>query len=72
MFQQLYFRDEILNNNEGITDGVYLVGDMMYDAAIQNMEIADNRSNILDLLLTVKNIYYLPYTDPLILIIKRI
>ena len=34
--------------NEGITDGVYLVGDVMYDAAIQNMEIADNRSNILE------------------------
>ncbi|MFN4219613.1 MAG: non-hydrolyzing UDP-N-acetylglucosamine 2-epimerase [bacterium] len=33
---------------EGITQGVYLVGDVMYDAALQCLEIAEKKSNILE------------------------
>lgn len=33
---------------EGVTRGVHLVGDTMYDAVLQFVEIADGRSNILE------------------------
>lgn len=35
-------------NNEGITDGVYNIGDVMYDATLYNIEIAEKKSKILD------------------------
>lgn len=34
--------------NEGITEGVYNVGDVMYDATLYNMELAEKKSNILE------------------------
>mgnify|MGYP000275914317 CR=1 FL=1 len=34
--------------NEGITNGVHMVGDIMYDALINNIEIASKKSNILN------------------------
>ncbi len=33
---------------EGITEGVYLVGDVMYDAALQYLELAEKKSCILE------------------------
>lgn len=33
---------------EGVTQGVHHVGDVMYDATLQNIEIASQRSNVLD------------------------
>jgi UDP-GlcNAc3NAcA epimerase len=44
--------------NEGITKGVHLVGDVMYDAALHNKELAE-RSKILDKLGLEKNGYLL-------------
>jgi len=35
---------------EGISDGIHLVGDVMYDALLENMEIAERRSRILEIL----------------------
>jgi UDP-N-acetylglucosamine 2-epimerase len=37
-------------SNEGITAGVHNVGDVMYDATLYNIEIAEQRSKILDIL----------------------
>ncbi len=42
-------------SREGITDGVHLVGDVMYDAALEFQAVADKRSTILtDLKLSAK------------------
>jgi UDP-GlcNAc3NAcA epimerase len=35
-------------NNEGITEGVHNVGDVMYDASLHFSQIAENKSNILE------------------------
>jgi len=35
-------------NNEGITEGVHNVGDVMYDAALHFSQVAENKSNILE------------------------
>lgn len=43
---------------EGITKGVYLVGDLMYEALISNLQVARNNSNILKKLnLNTKSFY---------------
>jgi len=45
--------------NEGIKNGVYLVGDVMVDALLQNIEIAERKSNILEKLGLRKKEYLL-------------
>lgn len=35
-------------NNEGIVNGVHLVGDVMYDAMLENIKLAEEKSKILD------------------------
>ncbi|SOC38426.1 non-hydrolyzing UDP-N-acetylglucosamine 2-epimerase [Ureibacillus acetophenoni] len=43
--------------NEGITKGVFTVGDVMYDAVLNNMERAEQKYNLADLGLTPKEYY---------------
>ena len=45
--------------NEGITNGVYLVGDVMFDALLHFSKISDMKSNILERLNIKPNEYYL-------------
>lgn len=42
---------------EGITEGVYTVGDVMYDAVIYNMELAERRFNLQNFDLVSKQYY---------------
>lgn len=35
-------------NREGITHGIHLVGDIMYDSLLYNVQLAENRSHILE------------------------
>jgi UDP-N-acetylglucosamine 2-epimerase (non-hydrolysing) len=44
---------------EGITKGVYLTGDVMVDALRENIEIAEQKSNVLDDLSLKLEVYYL-------------
>jgi UDP-N-acetylglucosamine 2-epimerase (non-hydrolysing) len=44
---------------EGIEDGVYLTGDVMVDALQENIKIAEQKSNVLDLLSLKPKEYYL-------------
>lgn len=45
--------------NEGITKGVYLVGDVMYDAILANIKLAKKKSNVLKNLNLKPKAYYL-------------
>ncbi len=45
--------------NEGKTEGVHHVGDVMYDAILQNIKIANNKSDILSRLKILQKEYYL-------------
>jgi len=45
--------------NEGITNGVYLVGDVMFDALLHFSKISDMKNNILERLNIKPNEYYL-------------
>lgn len=45
--------------DEGITNGVYLVGDVMYDAIMNNIKLAEKESNILKNLNLKPKAYYL-------------
>jgi len=45
--------------SEGVTAGVYKVGDVMYDAALFYSDIADNRSRVLERLNVAAKTYYL-------------
>lgn len=44
-------------NNEGITKGVHLVGDVMIDALIYNRKLADERSSIIEKIGLIKGEY---------------
>jgi UDP-N-acetylglucosamine 2-epimerase len=44
---------------EGIENGVYLTGDVMVDALQENIKIAEQKSNVLDLLSLKPEAYYL-------------
>jgi len=46
-------------HNENIVKGVFHVGDVMYDAALQFSDLADRQSKILELLSVEKKEYYL-------------
>ncbi len=46
-------------HKEGVTQGVYHVGDVMYDAILQNVQIADKISDILSQLKIVSKNYFL-------------
>lgn len=46
-------------SNEGITDGVYQVGDVMYDSVLFNFDLAQKSSNIIEKLRLTPNQYYL-------------
>ncbi len=44
---------------EGIDSGVHYVGDVMYDAILQNVKIAESKSNVLNKLGLIPEAYYL-------------
>ena len=44
---------------EGIENGVYLTGDVMVDALQENIKLAEQKSNVLDLLRSKQKKYYL-------------
>jgi len=44
---------------EGITKGVYLVGDVMYDSLVENLAVAEKKSNIMKKLVLQKKEFYL-------------
>lgn len=46
-------------HREGITEGVYLIGDVMYDACLHNIKIAQQKSHILETLGLNSKFYYL-------------
>ena len=48
-----------LLTQEGIENGVYLTGDVMVDALKENIKIAEQKSNVLDLLSLKPKEYYL-------------
>lgn len=44
-------------HNEGVTDGIYTVGDVMYDAVLYNMELAEQKYNLSEFDLKSKEYY---------------
>ena len=46
-------------HSEGILEGVYLTGDVMYDAVLHNSELAENRSQVIDRLGLSSGRYFL-------------